>query len=505
MRDTGSEGRQSIRAVLLAGMAFALVAPCGALAQSRPPAPSPVAVAAQPGQRLSQEQIARIVAPIALYPDTLLTQILVASTYPIEIVQAQRWLGQAQNASLRGDALEQALRAQPWDASVKSLVPFPDVLTMMGNELQWTQQLGDAMLSQEAEVLATVQDLRRRAQSAGTLRDTPQQRVVVEQNVAVQQPAGGAAPPQQVIRIEPAQQDTVYVPAYDSATAYGAWPYPSYPPVSYPPSYYGWPLGGALATGLAFGAGAAIVGGLWGWGSANWGGGNVAINNARYNNINVNRPPITGDRWQQTRPRPTPRDTGARNDFRGRVESGLGGPGGVGGAGGVGGPGGIGGPGRPGGPGGPGAVGGPGRPGGPGGPGGAGGVGGPGRPGGAGGPGGVGGPGRPGSPGGAGGPGRPGGAGGAARPAQRPAQPPAFQGIGQGPATLQASNRGAASRQAPAQPAAARPGFSGGAPRQAMGGGGGGPRPSAGGGGAPRGGGGGAPRGGGGGGRGGRR
>ena len=268
-----------------------------------PPAPSgtPAPVAATPGQeRLTQAQLEQLLAPVALYPDTLLTQMLMASTYPLEIVQAKRW--RDRNAGLSGAALEQALQGQPWDASVKSLTPFPDVLTLMNDQLEWTQQVGDAVLAQQQDVLNAIQVLRGRAQANGTLQSGPQQTVNVTQNVNAPPPAAGAAvaPPPQVITIAPTQPDTVYLPAYDPNTAYGTWPYPQSPPYAYPPPV-GWGLGSALLTGMAFAGGAAIVGGLWGWGSANWGGGDININADRVANINrdFDRANVgSGNRWQ---------------------------------------------------------------------------------------------------------------------------------------------------------------------------------------------------------------
>lgn len=277
-----------------------------ATAQTPPrPAGAPAPVATTPGsERLSQAQLEQLMAPIALYPDTLLTQMLMAATYPLEIVQAKRW--RDRNASLSGAALEQALLDQPWDPSVKSLVPFPDVLTLMNDQLEWTQQVGDALLAQQQDVFNAIQVLRGRAQANGALQSGPQQTVTVTQNVTAPAAAGATAPavapPPQVITIAPTQPDTVYMPAYDPNTVYGTWPYPQSPPYAYPPPV-GWGLGSALLTGMAFAGGAAIVGGLWGWGNANWGSGDINISADRVNNINrnVNRDRTTvgsGNRWQ---------------------------------------------------------------------------------------------------------------------------------------------------------------------------------------------------------------
>jgi hypothetical protein len=252
-------------------LALGPVAP-GAFAQQAPPAQPPPAQTQPATPAYTPAELEQILAPIALYPDDLLTQILIASTYPLEVVMASRWLVQPGNKDLKGDALLKALDGQDWDASVKSLVPFPTVLKMMSDQLDWTQKLGDAFLAQQADVFAAVQALRGRAQAAGTLQSNPQQTVTQDASAIV---------------IQPTQTNTVYVPAYNPTVAYGTWPYPSYPPAYYPPpaGYY---LGSALATGLAFGAGVAITGALWGWGSPNWGGGNVNINANRFNSINAN-------------------------------------------------------------------------------------------------------------------------------------------------------------------------------------------------------------------------
>ncbi|MGH7083416.1 MAG: DUF3300 domain-containing protein, partial [Acetobacteraceae bacterium] len=135
------------------------------------------------------EQLDAMLAPIALYPDSLLTQVLMAATYPLQIVEASRWLEQGGNAQLHGDALAQALTSQNWDPSVKSLVPFPEVLAMMNSKLDWTQQLGYAFATQQAAVMNSVQRLRSQAEQAGSLQSTAQQTVSSEQGAIVIQPA----------------------------------------------------------------------------------------------------------------------------------------------------------------------------------------------------------------------------------------------------------------------------------------------------------------------------
>jgi hypothetical protein len=236
-------------------------------------------------QSFNTEQLDALVAPIALYPDSLLTQILMASTFPLEVVQAARWVEDPANKALTGDALTKTLEGQTWDPSVKSLVPFPQVLAMMNGNLDWMQQLGYAFADQQAAVFDSVQRLRRQAQTNGNLQSSPQQVVRTEQ---------------QTIVIEPAQPNVVYVPSYNPTAVYGAWPYPSYPPVYLPPPV-AYPVGTALATGLAFGAGVAITAGLWNWARPAWGSGSVNVNVNRYNSINANRAAIHSSTWQANR------------------------------------------------------------------------------------------------------------------------------------------------------------------------------------------------------------
>jgi hypothetical protein len=477
----------------MAGRFMRVVASCLMLNATFPfdvLAQTPPAIPAQPAaaQPFNTEQLDALVASIALYPDDLLTQLLMASTFPLEVVTAARWVEDPAHKSLSGDALAKALVAEPWDPSVKSLVPFPVVLATMNGNLTWLQQLGYAFATQQADVFAAVQRLRRLAQANDKLQSSPQQ-VVSTQQVTVEPAAGSSQPPTQkeVIVIQPTQSDTVYVPSYNPATVYGSsWPYPSYPPYypAQPPGYY---FGTALATGLAFAAGAAVVGGLWGWASPGWGGGYANVNVNQYNNINANRSQISSNRWGggtgSGRPGNYARAPGGPAGPPGRSQVSVPGnavrpPTRAGGAGGVGG---VGGPGRPGGPGGVGGVGGAGRPGGPGGVGGAGRTGGPGGVGGAGrpgGPGGVGGVGRPGGPGGAG------GVGAANRPTQRAtgAQRPggAFGDVNSSRRQAsQSGQRGAQSRSMGQQRAAGGGARSGGGAR----GGGGGARGGGGGGG----------------------
>jgi hypothetical protein len=294
--------RAALRIFGAVAIAFHLLLTQGAAQQ--PAVPPQAAVVPQPEPAnpaaFKPEQLDQLLAPIALYPDELIAQILTAATYPLEIVMAERWVADPKNAALTGDALAKALEGQSWDASVKSLVPFPSVLKMMSDQLDWTQQLGDAFLSQEQDCLASVQRLRREAQAAGTLKSTPQQTVTVQAPAAPPSGAPATMAPvteEPIIAIEPTDPQQVYVPYCDPATAYGAWPYPDYQPYAFPPPV-GYGIAAGLATGLAFGAGVAVVSSLWGWGRPNWGGGNVTINSNQFNRINLNRNVVTGNTWQ---------------------------------------------------------------------------------------------------------------------------------------------------------------------------------------------------------------
>jgi hypothetical protein len=239
-------------------------------AQDQPP-PTPAAQAAAVPQRgpassyaqQSPQQLQQLVAPIALYPDSLVAQILAASTFPEQVVEADRWV--QGNSGLKGPALGQAADQQPWDASVKALTAIPSVLGNMDKNLSWTSSLGDAYYNQPQDVMDAVQAMRQRAQQAGNLKTTPQQAVTDQDST---------------ISIEPTNTDVVYVPAYDPWLVYGdpvaEWPgwYP------YPGIWYGGPY---LSFGVGFGIG--FLGGF-GWGWHNWGfdwhGHSVLYNHGRY-------------------------------------------------------------------------------------------------------------------------------------------------------------------------------------------------------------------------------
>ncbi len=218
------------------------------------------------------EELEQIVAPIALYPDSLLAQIFMASTYPLEIVEAARW--SKEHPDVKGDAVSKAVESQTWDPSVKSLIALPDVLAMMNEKLDWTQKLGDAFLAQQKDVMDAVQRLRAKAKEAGNLKSSKEQTVKTEPA-----PAGAATP--QTIIIEQADPQVVYVPTYNPTVVYGAWAYPAYPPYYYyPPGYV------AGAAFWSFTAGVVVGGAIWG--NCNWGGSDVDIDVNKYNNFNRN-------------------------------------------------------------------------------------------------------------------------------------------------------------------------------------------------------------------------
>jgi hypothetical protein len=209
--------RNLLRGVVIVTTIALALPPLQAFAQPKP-TPTPVSEAA--AREFNVEQLDAMLAPIALYLDELLAQTLMASTYPLQVVAAARWLEKDNNKGLKGDALVKTLEKENWDPSVKSLIPFPQVIGMMNENLEWTQQLGYAVATQQAAALDSIQRLRRQAQNAGTLKTTEQQRVVVKEETVV---------------IEPGQPETVYVPVYQPANVYGEWPYPANPPVYIPP------------------------------------------------------------------------------------------------------------------------------------------------------------------------------------------------------------------------------------------------------------------------------
>ncbi|ARP94193.1 DUF3300 domain-containing protein [Bordetella genomosp. 13] len=293
---------RGVRAVLF-WLVLMSATPAGAASDAQTPPP------------FKPEEIEALAAPIALYPDPLLSQVLMASTYPLEIVHAARW--SKDNPSMRGDAAVKAVEGMPWDASVKSLVAFPQVLEPMNEKLDWTQKLGDAFLAQPADVFAAIQRLRGRAQDAGNLETNTQQKVIVE---PAPTQAGGQT---QVVRIESADPEVIYVPAYNPTVVYGAWSYPSYPPTYWPPSPAYYP-GTALVSGLAWGVGLAAAGAIFS--DCDWGSNDIDIDYNKVTNIDrnfdqtkVNR---EGGRWQHDashRQGVAYRDNATRQQYAGGV------------------------------------------------------------------------------------------------------------------------------------------------------------------------------------------
>jgi len=246
-------------------------------------------VAAQDAALIPPDQLDSLVAPIALYPDPLLSQTLVASTYPLEIVQLQQWLDK--NKGLKEKALADAAAKQPWDPSIQAMAVLPDVVKRLADDLQWTTDLGNAFLAQQSDVMDAIQRMRQKAQGTGALQTTPQQKVETQ-----------VVESKSVIVIEQSDPQVVYVPSYDPTYVYGPPVYP-YPPIYYPSYPAGIVAASAISFGVGWAMGAAWGGGGWGW-NCGWGGNNININNnnnfIRNSNINGgNRNNIgNGNRWQ---------------------------------------------------------------------------------------------------------------------------------------------------------------------------------------------------------------
>ena len=239
--------------------------------------------------KIPADQLDSLVAPIALYPDPLISQVLVASTYPLEIIQLQQWL--EKNTNLKDQALVNEVSKQPWDPSIQAMAALPEVVKRLADDVQWTTDLGNAFLAQQSDVMDAIQRMRQKAQGTGALKSNEQVRVetrVVESKT--------------VIVIEQASPEVVYVPSYDPVYVYGAPVYP-YPAIYYPP----YPTGAVVAaTAISFGVGVAIGaawGGGWGWGCG-WGNNDIDINvNNNFNrSANIsggNRANISGgNKWQ---------------------------------------------------------------------------------------------------------------------------------------------------------------------------------------------------------------
>jgi hypothetical protein len=257
-----------------------------------PPATPEQGAKAATEAKFDAAHLEQIVAPIALHPDGLLSQILMASTYPLEIVEAARW--REKNPSLKEKALEDALKTQDWDASVKSLCGFPSVLKQMNENLDWTQDLGDAFLGQKAELMEAVQRMRKKALDAGQLKTNDQQKVTQEG---------------QYIVVQSTNPEVIYVPTYSPTVVYGGWAYPTY---YYPPMYAPYPPGAGF---ISFTAG--VVWGAAIFGNCNWGGSDVDIDINNENNFNGR----TGDREQRERAQGGRDSAGTRDSGRGGAGS----------------------------------------------------------------------------------------------------------------------------------------------------------------------------------------
>lgn len=248
---------------------IAMLAVFTASAQDQPPPPPPT-------QLLNPNQLANLVAPIALYPDPLLSQILVAATYPLEVVQAFQWI--QRNPGLQGPALTQAAGEQNWDPSIQALVVFPDVLKRLNDDVTWTTNLGNAFLAQQGDVMGAVQQLRAQAQQAGQLTSNPQQQVIASTD--------NGAP---VIEIEPVNPAVIYVPVYNPVWFWGPALYYPYPGWYYPARPVGglfFSFGAGISIGAFFGGGWGGWGG-WGWHPA-WGSRTIIVNNTFIHRYNFN-------------------------------------------------------------------------------------------------------------------------------------------------------------------------------------------------------------------------
>jgi len=258
------------------------------LAQAAPPADGKTAAAPEEAAaKLPPEQLDSLVAPIALYPDPLLAQTLAASTYPLELIQLQQWM--AKNPKLKEKALADAVAKQPWDPAVQSMAAFPDAVKRLADDIQWTTDLGNAFLAQQSDVMDACQRMRKKAKANNALASSEQQKVETK-----------VVETKEVIVIEPANPEVIYVPSYSPTYVYGPPVYP-YPPVYYPPYYAG-------AAFVSFGVGMMVGAAIWGgaWGHCGWGHNdiNVNVNNNFNRNTNVNRGNINsgnrggGNNWQ---------------------------------------------------------------------------------------------------------------------------------------------------------------------------------------------------------------
>jgi Protein of unknown function (DUF3300) len=266
--------RSLFRLLVVVLCAALMVEPAAFVLHAQQPA---TAGSQQTSQKIPADQLDSLVAPIALYPDPMLAQVLAASTYPLEIMQLQQWL--EKNPTVKDKALADAVMKQPWDPSVQALAGLPEVVKRLANDIQWTADLGNAFLAQQSDVMNAVQRMRKKAQDKGTLKSSEQ--VKVETQVIEKK---------QVIVIEQSNPQIVYVPTYNPVVVWGppVYPYYPYPPIYYPPPGY-YAAGMAISFGVGVAMGAFWGGGGWGY-RAGWGGNDIDINvNNNFNrNTNIN-------------------------------------------------------------------------------------------------------------------------------------------------------------------------------------------------------------------------
>jgi len=254
------KSRRKLSGLLLAGLLLVSLLPAQVSAKDD-------------NKTFSQAELDQMMAPIALYPDSLLSQILMAATYPDQVAEAVKW-SKKNKDKYEGDAAVEAVQDHGWNPSVASLAAFPQVLEMMGDQPDWVKTLGDAFLAQPEEVMDTAQSLRKKAKEAGNLESTKEQKVIFDDS----------EPETTIIKIEPSDPDVIYVPAYNPTVVYGTWWWPSYTPYYYRPVGYGFSVG--FASGIGFGIGIGVTNAIWG--SPNWHRHDIDIDVNRYNNINVN-------------------------------------------------------------------------------------------------------------------------------------------------------------------------------------------------------------------------
>src|SRR5580693_5954031 len=271
---------------MTAAVALMFFAPIASYAQDIPTAPpgtvAPSAVDTE-SDTYTQQKLDQMLAPIALYPDQLVSQILMASTFPLQIVEAARWLDNPSNAALKGDALVTALQPMNWDPSIKSITAFPAIVMMLNENLDWTNSLGVAFTHQQSDVMAQIQFLRHQAQTAGNLASND--KIVCREDGTN-------------IVIASANPNVVYAPDYNPAVVYGTWPWAEYPPVYFSPGYFGL---GPLAAGVGWAWGPAwpIVPAFWSWYGVNWAmGGGIVVDGGGYSRIAYGNAAWGGGNWQ---------------------------------------------------------------------------------------------------------------------------------------------------------------------------------------------------------------